>query len=92
MRTNRSASIPARIAAYLGLLIHALLVAPLLAMGLVAPPWGVGLLLVVWLLLLLLAIRLLRRNASLVLAMPVLMIAFTIGLLTVGDAYLGWNA
>lgn len=92
MRTQRRTSLPARVAAYLGIVLHLLLVVPLLFMGLVAPLWGVGLLLGVWLLLLLFALWLLRRNPQLVLLMPVLMIAFTIGLLTVGDLYFGWTA
>ncbi len=92
MRTKRRASLPARVAAYLGIVLHVLLVPPLLFMGLVAPLWGMGLLLAVWLLLLLFASRLLRRNPQLVLLVPVLMIAFTIGLLTVGDLYLCWTA
>ncbi len=81
-----------RVAAYLGILLHLLLVVPLLFMGIVAPLWGVGLLLGVWLLLLLFALRLLRRNPQLVLLVPVPMIVFTIGLLTVGDHYFGWTA
>lgn len=92
MRTKRRASLSARVAAYLGIVLHLLLVLPLLFMGLVAPLWSVGLLLAVWLLLLLFALWLLRRNPQLVLLVPVLMIAFTIGLLTFGDLYLGWTA
>ncbi len=92
MKAKRRTALPARVAAYLGIVVHLLLVVPLLFMGIVAPLWGVGILLAVWLLLLLFAIRLLRRNPQLVLLVPVLMIAFTIGLLTVGDLYLGWTA
>ena len=92
MRAKRRPSLPARMAAYLGIVLHLLLVVPLLFMGLVAPPWGVGLLLAVWLLLLLFALWLYRRNPQMVLLVPVLMIAFTIGLLTYGDIYLGWTA
>ncbi len=92
MRTRRRASLPTRIAGYLGILLHVLLVVPLMFMGLVAPLWGVGLLLAVWLLLLLFALWLYRRNPQMVLLVPVLMTAFTIGLLTYGDLYLGWTA
>ncbi len=78
-----------RIVTYLGLLVHALLLAPLLAMGLVAPPWGVALLLVIWTALALAAMVSLRRRPLLVPAIPALMIGLTIAFLMFGDAVLG---
>ncbi len=90
--TIQSRPSPRRVAAYLGLLVHALLLTPLLVMGLVAPPLGVALLLVIWATLAVAAIVLLRRRPLLVPAIPALIIALTIAFLIFGDLVLGWTA
>lgn len=63
-----------------------------LASGLVAPLWAVVMLLLCWVLMVYLGIRYRRRVPWLMLALPVVAVALWFGVLTAGEAWLGWTA
>ena len=63
-----------------------------LASGLVAPLWAVVALLGCWVLFVYLGVRWRRTRPYLVLALPVVAMAWWFLVLSVGDAWLGWTA
>jgi hypothetical protein len=63
-----------------------------LAAGLVAPLWGVLLLWAAWIGLMWLLVRLWRQHAVLALLVPPASIGLFVGVLSAGDAWLGWVA
>jgi hypothetical protein len=86
-------SLVARIAGWLGLLAHLATLVWYAASGLVAPGWAVAALFVVWLALLATAIRLLRGpHPAWTLLVPVASAAIWFGVLSAGEAWLGWTA
>ncbi|GHJ47847.1 hypothetical protein Cs7R123_51890 [Catellatospora sp. TT07R-123] len=82
----------ARIARVVGLAGHLLLSVWYAASGLLAPGWAVAVLMVVWAALFIASIRWWRTRPWWVLAVPVAALAFWLGLLTAGEAWLGWTA
>lgn len=83
----------ARVAAWLGLVLHVVVgVVPYAGSGLLAPPWGVALLWGSWALLLAAWLLLRRRRPWLAAAVPVLALAWWAAVVTFGDLALGWTA
>ena len=62
------------------------------AAGLVAPAWAVVLLVVVWLVLVGVAFAWFRRRPWWVVPLPVLAAAIWFGVMSAGEAFLGWTA
>lgn len=90
-RTSGSAA--ARVAAWIGLLLHvAVGVIPYAGSGLVAPPWGMVLLWASWALLLGGWALLRRRRPWLAAAVPFVALAWWVGVVTVGETAAGWTA
>ena len=89
---HRDRSRAGRGAALVGLLLHALLLVPGATLGLVAPAWAIAVYYVAWLALLGLAFAWLRTRPWLVLAVPALMMVFTLAMLSLGESLLGWTA
>jgi hypothetical protein len=85
-------SIGTLVAGWVGLAGHLATLVWYAASGLMAPGWAVIGLLVIWLALLALAIYLLRTRPVWVLAVPVLATAVWFGVMSAGDAWLGWTA
>ncbi len=85
-------SLAALIAGWLGLVAHLATLIWYAASGLVAPGWAVVTLLVIWLALLAGAIVLLRRRPAYVLLVPVGSALIWFGVLSAGEAWLGWTA
>jgi hypothetical protein len=82
----------ARIIGWLGLAGHALMLCWYAVSGLVVPAWALLALFVVWMLLLVVAIRLLRSRPALVPVAPVAAALIWLGMVSAGDAWLGWTA
>lgn len=83
----------ARVAAWLGLLLHAVVgVVPYAGSGLLAPTWGVALLWASWVLLLGAWVLLRRRRPWLAAAVPVVALAWWLAVVTIGDLAAGWTA
>lgn len=71
--------------------VHALLLVPLLTLGLVVPIAAVLLLIALWLLALALALRALPDHPRRILAVPVVFAAVAVSIVTAGDALFGWG-
>jgi hypothetical protein len=84
--------VPALIAGGVGFLAHVATLIWYAASGLVAPGWAVAVLLLIWLALLVLAIYLLRTRPVYVLLVPFASAAIWFGVLSAGEAWLGWTA
>lgn len=81
-----------RVAGWLGLAAHLLMLVWYAATGLVAPAWAVAGLLVVWLVLLGYGLRLLRRRPAAVPLVPLAAAVIWLAVVSAGDAWLGWTA
>lgn len=62
-----------------------------LASGLMAPLWAIVLLGVWWVILTLIGVLLVKRRSYLVLLVPVVAVATWFGVMTFGEAVLGWT-
>lgn len=82
----------ARVAGWLGIAAHAAVLFWYAVSGLVMPAWAVVVLLVVWAVLLVVAIRLLRTRPALVGLIPIAAALIWAGVVSAGDAWLGWTA
>jgi hypothetical protein len=85
------ATTPRRSTAVLTGALHLLALWPYAISGLVAPSWGVAALLGVWALLGAAAVALHRRWGAVAAVMPLVAVAMWFGLLTLGEAVLGWT-
>jgi hypothetical protein len=83
----------ARIAGYVGLLLHVVVgVVYYASSGLVAPLWAIVVLGVWWVVLLVIAWRLLRERPALVLAVPAVAWITWFLAIAAGERLLGWTA
>jgi hypothetical protein len=82
----------ARVAGWVGLVVHLAFFFWYAASGLVAPTWAVVVLLAVWVALLCVAVWLLRTRPVLVLLVPLAAALIWFGAVSAGDALLGWTA
>ncbi|GEM_PF-955493 len=80
------------VAWWIGLAGHLAMLVWYAASGLVAPPWAVIGLLVIWAALLLVGLRLRTTRPVWMLLIPVLDVAIWFGVVSAGDAFLGWTA
>lgn len=71
--------------------LHLVALWPYAISGLVAPGWGVAGLLVVWALLGVLALALHRRCGAVSALVPLVAVVLWLGLITLGEALLGWT-
>jgi hypothetical protein len=81
----------AKVIGWLGLVAHLALLFWYVASGLVAPGWAVLMLLLIWVALVVLAIRWRRRRPLLVPLVPVAGFVIWIGVISAGEAWLGWT-
>ncbi len=82
---------PRRSTAVLTGVLHLLALWPYAISGLVAPGWGVGALLVVWALLGAAAYAVHRRWGAVAAVVPLVTVVLWFGLVTLGEAVLGWT-
>ena len=88
-----SAPLWARVVGWIGLVAHLATLIWYAASGLLAPLWAVVLLLVIWAGLLAVAIWLLRsERPALTILVPLASTAIWFGVLSAGEAWLGWTA
>jgi len=80
------------VAWWVGLVAHLVIGIWYGASGLVAPAWAVAALLAVWVVLLVAGLRLRTRRPWWMLFVPVLDVAIWVGVVSAGDAFLGWTA
>ena len=80
------------VAWWVGLVAHLVIGIWYGASGLVAPAWAVAALLAVWVVLLVAGLRLRTRRPWWMLFVPVLDVAVWVGVVSAGDAFLGWTA
>jgi hypothetical protein len=82
----------ARVVGWIGLVAHLATLVWYAASGLLAPLWAVVLLLVIWAGLLVVAIQLLRSSRpALTILVPLAATAIWFGVLSAGEAWLGWT-
>ena len=81
-----------RLASWIGVASMVIVAWPFAFIGLVAPGWMVPVMLVAWALMLAIAIRNFDRRPMLVLVMPVIALAFWVGVVSAGSAWFGWTA
>jgi hypothetical protein len=77
---------------FVGIAAHLVVGFFYLTAGLVTPLYGLIVLWIVWLALLALAIWMLRRRPVLALLVPVVALGILVGVVTLGEALLGWTA
>ena len=82
----------ARYGAWMGLLLHLVMLYPYAASGLLVPGWGLALLLGFWVAMLMLAFRLWVRRPVWVAFIPGIDVAFWYLFVSVGEAWFGWTA
>jgi hypothetical protein len=82
---------PRRSTALLTGALHLLALWPYAISGLVAPGWGVAALLAVWALFGLAAVGVHRRYGALAALVPLVAVVSWFGLVTLGEAVLGWT-
>lgn len=63
-----------------------------LSSGLVAPLWAIVVLLVLWVVMVAVGLRERHRRPWLLLLMPVVAVALWFGVISAGEAWLGWTA
>ena len=83
---------PRRSTAVLTAVLHLLALWPYAISGLVAPGWAVVALLVVWALLGAVAVVVHRRWGAVSALVPLVAVVLWFGVLTLGEALLGWTA
>jgi hypothetical protein len=81
-----------RVAWFVGLAGHLVMLVWYAATGLVAPNWAVAVLLAIWIGFSLVALRLYRRWPIWMLAVPLAEAAIWYALVSAGDVWLGWTA
>lgn len=82
----------AQVSWWIGLAGHLVMLAWFAASTVLAPTWAVAGLLVAWLMLLVTGLRLRTTRPVWMLAIPVLDVAIWVGVLSAGEALLGWTA
>jgi hypothetical protein len=82
----------ARIAWFVGLAGHLVMLVFYLASGLVAPAWAVFGLLAIWIALGLFGLRLWRERPAWMLVIPPIDVAIWLAVVSAGDAFLDWTA
>ena len=81
-----------RSASWIGVASMVVVAWPFAFIGLVAPAWMIPVMLAAWALMFSLALRNFHRYPMLVLAMPVIAIAFWVAVVSAGGAWFGWTA
>ena len=81
-----------RSASWIGVASMVVVAWPFAFIGLVAPAWMIPVMLAAWALMFALALRNFDRYPMLVLAMPVIAIAFWVAVVSAGGAWFGWTA
>lgn len=87
-----SPTVLAKVVGALGILAQLVLFPFYLSSGLVTPLWGLIVLIMIWTALLVVAIRLWRTRPFLVPLVPVVAVAVWLGVVSAGEAWLGWTA